>query len=113
MPVRIPVSTPSRPSQRWDGPQVAVVVLSLAGAIAAALCLWTLPLPLILPALSVLIVFAAAGLALVAWMRPHRPASVRVTYWDIVGALTFIGICAALLSDPEQVVPLLEARRAQ
>jgi len=39
-----------------------------------------------------------------------RPA--RITYWDIAGALTFIGIVAALLSDPDQVVPLMEARRS-
>jgi hypothetical protein len=81
------------------------------GAAAFAYASWILPTPLVLPATSIFAVAAASLVAAVAWAAAGLPATERVTYWDVAGALTFIGICAALLSDPEQVIPLLETRR--
>jgi hypothetical protein len=70
------------------------------------------PGALLLPILSAALILSACVTALVAWASP-QPRPDRLTYWDVTGALTLLGICAALLSEPEQVVPLLEARRGQ
>ena len=111
MPVRIPVAQPHK-RNRWDGPSLALVALTAALAAASAGAMWALPRALLLPSLSVLMVALAAVVAFAAWRwrEPQRPN--RVTYWDIAGALTLFGIAAALLSDPAEVIPLLEARKA-
>jgi hypothetical protein len=87
--------------------------MALAGLGAAGFgaCVWALPAALVLPAFSVLAIALAGAAALLALAVRGRPALTRVTYWDIAGALTFVGICAALLSDPEQAIPLLESRQ--
>lgn len=81
---------------------------TLAGGIAVfGLLLWLLPAPLILPAISVLLLVVAGAIALIAWRRPS-PRQSQLGYWDLAGAITFIGIAAALLSEPDQALPLLE-----
>lgn len=102
----------SRVRRPWlrvpQGPQGAL--MGAAAAIAAAL--WflpgTLPAPLVLPVVSTLLLLAAALIALVAWWRPAPHPSLP-GYWDVSGALTMAGIGAALLSEPDAVLPLLEA----
>lgn len=67
-----------------------------------------LPSPLVLPLLSTVMLLGAAAIALVAWKSP--PArSAGPNYWDVSGALVFAGIGAALLSDPEAVLPFFES----
>ena len=46
------------------------------------------------------------AVALVAWRRPRRRGP-RLTYWDVAGALTLIGICVAAAIEPEQMVRLV------
>lgn len=89
------------------GPQGTAVLTLIGGIAAFALLVWGLPQPLVLPAISILLLAASALIALVAWRRP-RPHQSQLGYWDLAGALTLIGIAAALLSEPDQVVPLLE-----
>ena len=43
------------------------------------------------PAVSILLFVFAAAVALIAWLRPMP--SRHFSYWDVAGALTFIGIC--------------------
>jgi hypothetical protein len=94
-----------------SGPHYALI----AAAAGVAAALWFLPghvaRPLILPILSSLLVLAAMLLALIAWLvtwrRPAPDARVA-TYWDVSAALTMAGVSAALLSEPEAVLPLLE-----
>ena len=113
MPIGTPLSKqPHRRAARWDGPQSLSVGFLAIGSTAALVAAWLLPLPLVLPVLSVLLIVAACATALVAFRRPPHPTPDRVTYWDVTGALTFIGICAALLSDSAQVLPLLETPRS-
>lgn len=89
------------------GPQILSLLALIAGtALFGLLVLW-LPSPLVLPALSLALLAGAALVALLAWRRP-RPHRSLLGYWDLAGALTFIGIAAALLSEPDQVLPLLE-----
>jgi hypothetical protein len=80
----------------------ALAVVAIAAAASA------LPMPLILPVGSVLLLLLACSVAFIAARAPRLEPG-RVSYWDVSGALTLIGICAALLSEPEQVLPLLEA----
>lgn len=111
MPVRLPISNSPRRSDPWSGPRAVLASVMVLGFTAVAVSVWTLPVPLVLPVLSALLVAAACITALLAWVRPHNKWDERVTYWDITGALALVGICAALLSEPDQVMPLLESRR--
>ena len=84
---------------------VASSVLLLAALLGSA---WTLPSQLVLPTVCLAALAAAGAVALFAWRgraRDHR----HPNYWDVAGALTFVGLCAAMLSEPDQVWPLLEA----
>ena len=101
-----------RRRHRVSGPQLAFSACIFAAAAGLALSAWTLPAPLILPVLSVLLVLAACGMGLVAW-RWTGGDERHLTYWDVTGALTFAGICLALASDPEQVLPLLQAHTSE
>lgn len=95
------------------GPQIILAAATAAGLSGLALAFATLPRPLVLPVLSVLLILIACAVALIAWRFPVRSRPNVVTYWDIAGVLTFAGICAALLAEPEQVLPLLEGRRPE
>ena len=53
-----------------------------------------------------LLVFA--GLVAALAYRLPKPRADTVSYWDVSGALTLAGICAALFSEPDQVIPLIE-----
>ena len=98
-------------SPRGAGAQItgyAALAAAVAGFGAAAALL---PGPLVLPAVSAGMMLLACAIALVAWKRPADERG--LTYWDVTGALAFLGICAALLSDPEHALPLMEnARRS-
>jgi hypothetical protein len=107
MPVNLGRTTPP---QAINGPQTLALATLLAGFGAFGLLVLFLPPPLILPALSTLLLATAGGIALIAWCRPLQHQSM-FSYWDIAGALTFIGIAAALMSEPDQALPLLEASR--
>jgi hypothetical protein len=106
------MSVHSRPAMRpiLAGPEAVALATLVLGGAAFLLMLWLLPAPLILPVLSVSLLAAAAAVALIAWRRP-RPHQSQLGYWDVAGAVTFIGIAAALLSEPDQVLPLLEGTR--
>jgi ABC-type Mn2+/Zn2+ transport system permease subunit len=63
---------------------------------------WVMPI-----VASVFFAFAAA-FGFVAYWQRSRADLTRVTYADVAGALTLIGICAAATIDPEQMVRLVE-----
>ncbi len=89
------------------GPQATLVAAVLATASALWLLSGTLPGPLVLPVVSTLLLLAAMLLAALAWRRPG-PDLRKPNYWDVSGVLTLAGIGAALLSEPDAVLPLLE-----
>jgi hypothetical protein len=93
--------------QQW-GPQGALVTAALLTAAALWFLSATIPAPLILPVVSTLLLLGAAILALVAWRQPGADPRLP-NYWDVSGALTLAGIGAALLSEPDAVLPLMEA----
>lgn len=110
MPVEL--SAPKPPDLRErHGPMLILAVGLCAAATLTSLSLLSLPAALALPAFSVISVLTAAFVALLAWLTSQHIVAGRLNVWDVVGALTLIGISAALLSDPEQALPLLESRQ--
>jgi hypothetical protein len=85
----------------------AALVLTVSGAAAAARVLpegWMIPL-------GATLLFALAGaMALLAWRRRDSDPQ-QVNCWDVAGALTLIGICAAATIEPEQLVSLVDSSR--
>lgn len=90
------------------GPQAAFLAAAFAtfGGIGVLSLHW--PAPLLLPAASIALLASAVVVAVLAWRLP-KPRADGVTYWDVSGALTLAGICAALFSEPDQVIPLIES----
>jgi hypothetical protein len=108
------ITNPSKPVARqtraWTfGPQVlfwiavAAAFTILAGAVTA------LSSTLVAPVASTLLLVMAAAAALVGWLRDGRAEADRLTYWDVAGALTFVGIGAAALIDSEQLARIFDA----
>lgn len=97
-------------NRRRLGPQIAFATAVLvAFALPAA---YALPMDLMLPAISILL-FISAGLVALFASSDGRlfgqvQATSQPTYWDVAGALTLIGICAAATVDPDQMVRLVE-----
>jgi hypothetical protein len=53
-------------------------------------------------------IVAALAIALIAWLRADDcPDPARVTFWDISGALCFLGCGAAIFGEAEAIVPLM------
>jgi hypothetical protein len=76
------------------------IVAALPLLVAASL----VPLPLVLPVLSITFLAAATLLALLARCSGSDRKSDKVTVWDVCGACAFIGLAAAILSEPENVI---------
>jgi hypothetical protein len=73
-----------------------------------ALSAWTLPPAFTLPTVCLVALVAAGAAAAFAWNNRVGDRA-HPNYWDIAGALAFVGMCAAMLSEPDQLWPLLEA----
>jgi hypothetical protein len=82
--------------------------LPVAVALLAAMLL---PRPLVLVALSLSLLAGAVLALLLSWRNPPGSAWALVCR-DLAGLFTFLGYCAALLSDPGEVLPFLETRPA-
>ena len=82
----------------------------LTGALAASLIFaavmqGSVPRDALIATTATLILALAGAIALLAWLRPLPPR--HFTYWDAAGVLTFIGICAAALMEPDQLVRVM------
>ena len=112
MPTQLP--TPNSPIRygAWNGPRLLTAVVASVGAAATCFLVWALPPPLVLPSIGVLAIAAAIAVAGIAWLTTQH-VTASISYWDIAGALTFIGIFATLLSEPELALPLLESQRTE
>ncbi len=62
-----------------------------------------------MPVVATLFLGFAAAFGALAWWRGWLDSG-DVTYRDIAGALTLIGICAAATIDPEQMMRLMQSR---
>lgn len=90
------------------GPQTAFGIAAFAAAAAAFIVAWHAAPSFVLPTISLILLGCAATIAVIAWARPVQNGR-TITYWDVTGALTLIGISAALLSDPDIALPLLDS----
>jgi hypothetical protein len=94
------------------GPQ-----LTFAAAIFAGVAVWaglsiTLPPDLVVPIVATLSFGFAAAMAVVASLRGlENPA--YVTYADVAGAITLIGVCIAATIEPEQMLRIIAGDSAR
>lgn len=84
-----------------------VFALSIGLAFAAAAAARILSPSLVIPATVSLLLVLGAALSLAALAVRQRPQGPRLTYWDVAGALTFIGIGLSTLVDGAQLAGLL------
>jgi hypothetical protein len=102
-----------RPPPRMLGPQALFATTTFATFAVLAGAITALPGDFALPVASTLLLVMAAVTALSAWFCDRGSDPGRVTYWDVAGALTLIGIGAATLGDPDQLVRIFEAPREE
>src|SRR5437899_12573898 len=89
-------------------PRALLVGLTAAAGALLLAHMSLLPQPLVLPALAVTALGCAAALALVAWWRQAARDGERITLGDVAGASAAIGLAAATLGDPDQVLHLFD-----
>jgi hypothetical protein len=90
------------------GPRLSFALALIVVAAGAIALFWNGAADFVLPAVSTLFLALAAPVAFLAWQRNLPRTGTRVTYWDVAGALTFIGICAGALIDPDQMARIVE-----
>ncbi len=91
------------PGQHLDLP----VLISLAAA-PGLLLVWLVPLPLVLPALSIVSFTIAGVVALLAYHTGADRQANGITPWDVAGVFALIWVGAGMLSEPEHVVQLFD-----
>jgi hypothetical protein len=94
------------------GPQLAFAAAIFAGLVAWIGLLMTLAADLVVPMVATLLFVFAAALAGVAWLRGSANHA-NVTYADVAGALTLIGICVAATIEPEQLARIVASGSLQ
>ena len=93
-------------------PELGFAAATFAGFAAWATSAATLHPDLVMPIVASTFFLFAGLFALAAWAQGSVDAS-RVTYRDVAGVLTLIGICASATIDPEQMVQLVESGHTQ
>jgi hypothetical protein len=88
------------------GPQVGFAAATLAGFAAWSGLIVSVPGEWTMPVLATMFLTFAAGFAVIAWRRRGEDPN-RVTYADVAGALTLIGLFAASTIDPDQLVRIV------
>ena len=78
----------------------------LLGFAVAVISKAVLPSDLVMPLVATTYLVLAAVLGIVAWWC-HGMDPNRVTYTDVAGALTLIGVFAAAAIEPEQMIRLV------
>jgi hypothetical protein len=101
------------PSRRKDSGNIGFrPEWGFAAATMASFAAWgfasaTLAPDAVMPLVATLFLGFAALFGVTAWQQRQVDPE-RVTYADVAGALTLIGICAAATIDPEQLLRVVE-----
>jgi hypothetical protein len=93
------------------GPQLTFAAAVLVSLASLMISTTVLPRELALTVSTTLLLGAAALVALFAWSRGYPRAQSAVTYWDVAGALTLIGLFTAALVEPDHMVRLVAGAR--
>ncbi|HET7679507.1 MAG TPA: hypothetical protein VFK79_05165 [Xanthobacteraceae bacterium] len=99
-----------RPRQESLGPQTVFVAALMLAATAGIFGPRSFTPDMTLPIVATLLFASAAAASLLAWNH-GATAQHHLTYWDVAGALTFIGIAIAALIDPEQMLRIVTGAR--
>jgi hypothetical protein len=106
----------SRYPERTDllglGPQLGFAAATFAGFAAWSGLIVTVPGELVAPLIATLFLTLAAGFGIVAW-RNRGEDPERVTYADVAGALTLIGLFTAATIDQDQLVRIVTAANTE
>jgi hypothetical protein len=94
------------------GPQLGFTVAVIAGFAAWSGLVVPIPAHFGMPLLATLFLIFAAVFGVIAWRR-HQEDPARVTYADVAGALTLIGLFAACTIDPDQLVRIVADGRTR
>jgi uncharacterized membrane protein YfcA len=112
------MQTLNRPAELGGPPgleRLGSPIGAAAGALAAiagfAAAFVLLPPVLVFPVTATGLMLAAVALAIIAWASPAEIGRSRRVFWQTAGALTLIGLCAALFGEAEQVVALIDRDR--
>lgn len=89
------------------GPRAVFIGAVVAGFAAWGVFQATLNPDLVMPLVATVFFVLAVVVGPLAWLR-RGMSPLNVTYTDVVGALTLIGVFAAAAIEPEQMVRLLE-----
>jgi hypothetical protein len=103
-----PIGRRIRARSWWPQAEDAPTVAALVAAAGVLVLTLTLPRGLVLPGLSILLIAVAFSLAALSRAGPDGGPSVS-RY--VSATLAFIGFGAALLTDPEPMLALLEGSR--
>ena len=80
-------------------------------AIAAApglLLVMFIPLPLVLPALSIVSFVMACGIALFAHFNKNSRRQPGLAHWELACAFAFIWVAAGMMSNPKTIIDWLD-----
>jgi hypothetical protein len=103
-----PIDLRIRARAWWPQAEDAPIVSALVAAAGVLVLTLTLPRGLVLPGLSTLLIAVAFGLAALSRAGPDgSPSAPRY----VSATLAFIGFGAALMTDPEPMLSLLEGSR--
>ncbi len=94
------------PTLHTPAPQFGLAVLTATAAIFSVLLVWSVPLPLVMPALSIVSFLAAGVVALFAYYCGADRHAPGITPWDVAGVFALIWAGTGTLSQPEHVVQL-------
>ena len=87
-------------------PHMALTAMVAISATPILLAFVLVPRIAVLPAISFAALAMAAVAALAAWLRHAPRHGVKVTLWDVAGALVLIGCAAGMLTEAEHLVEL-------
>jgi len=98
-----PLFTPDAPARHLHVADLVVIA-----AAPGVLLLWLVPLPLVLPVLSILSFVTAGVVALVAHYSGIDRRAPGISAWDVAALFTLIWITAGLMSGTKQFVELFD-----
>jgi hypothetical protein len=98
-----PLFTPDAPARHLDA--AALVVIAAAPGL---LLLWLVPLPLVLPVLSILSFVIAGVVALMAHYSGIDRRAPGISAWDVAALFTLIWIIAGMISGAKPFAELFD-----